>query len=193
MWGPHWLRRLLLPQPATRGAGVAREAADHLLSASLSLDGRTLRPAGGGSAPAVEDGGGVASPGAPPACTCATLAFLRTTQVCGGPGALPQGDPRMGPSAACTPPPPAFSRASRGPRETPSRPLRAHDANPGWQGQAATDPNPPAPPRRGPALSTSHTLTPSPRGPVTLGPSTSGSPRLPQGPEALLRLARPCG
>lgn len=50
-----------------------------LTSTFLLLSHGTLRPAGGGSALAAVDGGGVAHPGCPPACTCATLASLRTT------------------------------------------------------------------------------------------------------------------
>lgn len=94
-----------------------------LTSTFLLLSHATLRPTGGGSALAAEDGGGVARPGCPPACTCATLAFLRTAHHCGFPGAQLLGCPPEVLCAACTWPPPAFSPDSRGLSGTPSRHL----------------------------------------------------------------------
>lgn len=94
-----------------------------LTSTFLLLSHATLRPTGGGSALAAEDGGGVARPGCPPACTCATLAFLRTAHHCGFPGAQLLGCPPEVLCAACTWLPPAFSPDSRGPSGTPSRHL----------------------------------------------------------------------
>ena len=120
-----------------------------LTSAFLLLSHGTLQPAGGGSAPAAVDGGGVASPGCPPACTCATLASRWTARHCGSPGARPLGRPPGGPCAVYTRLPPASSPASQGPSGTPSRRLR------GPRGQAAADPRVWA----GGPLSTSCTLT----------------------------------
>ena len=127
-----------------------------LTSTFLLLSHGTLRPTGGGSAPAAVDGAGVASPGCPPACTCATLASLRTGRRCGPPGAWPPGHPPEGLCAACTQPPPAFSPVSRGLSGTPSRQLWGPRGPPGKPG-SHTAPGPWA----GGPLSTSRTLTDS--------------------------------
>lgn len=92
-----------------------------LTSTFLLLSHGTLRPAGGGSALIATDGGVVACPGCPPACTCATLASLRTAHCCRSPGAQLLGCFPEELCAACTWLPPAFSPASRGPSGTPSR------------------------------------------------------------------------
>lgn len=133
--GPQTLNRAALP------------LADLRLSASLSRDAATRR--GRIGIPAAVDGGGVASPGCPPACTCATSASRWTARHCGSPGARPLGRPPGGPCAVYTWPPPASSPASQGPSGTPSRRLR------GPRGQAAADPRVWA----GRPLSTSCTLT----------------------------------
>lgn len=126
-----------------------------LTSTFLLLSHGTLRPPGGGLAPAAVDGAGVASPGCPPACTYATLASPRTARLCGPPGARPLGYPPEGLCAACTQLPPAFSPVSRGLSGIPSRQFWGREDSPG--SQAATDPGPGA----GGPLSTSHTLTDS--------------------------------
>lgn len=94
-----------------------------LTSTFLLLSHGTLRPAGGGSALIAMDGGVVACPGCPPACTCAASASLRTAHCCRSPGAQLLGCFPEELCAACTWRPPAFSPASRGPRGTPSRHL----------------------------------------------------------------------
>lgn len=152
-----------------------------LTSTFLLLSHGTLRPSGGGSALAAEDGGGVARPGCPPACTCATLASLRTSHRCGSPGARLLGRPPEVLCAVCTWPPPAFSPDSRGPSGTPSRHLWVLDSQPRktvWEarlpqtlGYGLEVPSLPATPR----------LTPSPMEPMTLRLPTSGSPHLLQG------------
>lgn len=94
-----------------------------LTSTFLLLSHGTLRPAGGGSGLIAMDGGIVACPGYPPACTCAASASLRTPHCCRSPGAQLLGCFPEELCAACTWLPPAFSPASRGPSGTPSRHL----------------------------------------------------------------------